>query len=213
MVHRSFVMQIQPYITANVPNTYFLFFRVHETRLINTSTMAERSQIVGNSAQEDEAHQNRNSISLEARFKVLSSNVERISDQLALLNEALVMEPADHDFDEERPAETSSVFDPAESLSGAVSGKSLDEVDLPYNELFKDSEDCGPKVLDGIPKRINSSCTKKPAKEQFQTIQKKYLRALNCEFLKTPRVNPELWDDLRDRTKTRKFPFRRFKRI
>ena len=73
-----------------------------------------------------------------------------------------------------------------------MSGKSLDEAELPYNELFKDSEDCGPKVLDGIAKRINSSCNKKPAKEQFQTIQKKYLRPENCDFLKTPRVNPEL---------------------
>lgn len=57
-----------------------------------------------------------------------------------------------------------SVFDPAES----------DDVgDLPYEDLFKDAEDCGPKFNEI--KWINSASTKKPAKKQFSFIQKKYL--------------------------------------
>ena len=96
--------------------------------------------------------------------------MERISDKLAMLNKAVATESIDLDFEGVSQAGTSSVFDPAEGLSGTVNGKSLDEAELPYNELFKESEDCGPRVFDGIAKRINSSCTKKPAKEQFQSI-------------------------------------------
>ena len=85
-------------------------------------------------------------------------------------------------------------FNPTESLTNGSNGRSLEEAELPYNDLFKDSEDSGPKVLAGVAERINSSCTKKPGKEQFQrqSVQRKYLRPKNCEFLKTPRVNLEL---------------------
>ena len=65
---------------------------------------------------------------------------------------------------------------------------------------------------EGVAKPVNSACTKKPAKEQFASIQKKYLRPENCEFLKTPRVNPELWDDLQDKTKHRKCSFQAFQK-
>ncbi|XP_028415797.1 uncharacterized protein LOC114539372 [Dendronephthya gigantea] len=121
-------------------------------------------------------------------------------------------EPIGLDLEEESQADTYSVFDPNESLTSGSSGKSLEEAELPYDDLFKDSEDCGPKVLDGVAKRINSSCTKKPAKEQFQSIQRKYLRPENCEFLKAPRVNRELWDDLHDKTKSPEVFFQAFQR-
>ena len=62
-------------------------------------------------------------------------------------------------------------------------------------------EERGPKVNEGVAKRVNSACTKRPAKEQFSSIQKKYFRPENCDFLKASRVNPELWDDLQDKTK------------
>ena len=65
---------------------------------------------------------------------------------------------------------------------------------------------------EGVAKRVNSACTKKPAKEQFASIQKKYLRPENCDFLKTPRVNPELWDDLQDKTKHRECSFQAFQK-
>ena len=83
---------------------------------------------------------------------------------------------------------------------------------MPNADLYKDSEDCGPPVVDGVAKRINRSCTKRPAKEQFLTIQKKYLRPQNCEILKAPRVNPELWDDLLDKTKAREASFQNYQK-
>ena len=83
-------------------------------------------------------------------------------------------------------------FDPTESLTYGSNGKSLEEAELPYQDLFKDPEDCGPKALDGVAERINSSCTKKPGKEQFLSVQRKYLLPKNCEFLNAPRVNLEL---------------------
>ena len=82
-----------------------------------------------------------------------------------------------------------SEFDPAETI--ADGDEDDDSAELPYEGLFDDAEDCGPKVLEGVAKRINSACTKEPAKEQ-----KKYFCPENCEFLKAPGVNPELWDRL-----------------
>ena len=87
----------------------------------------------------------------------------------------------------------------------------LESSELPYEDLFKDTEDCGAKVNEGVAKRVNSACTKRPAKKQF-SFQKKYLRPENCDFLKAPRVNPELWDDLQDRTKSRECSFQSFQK-
>ena len=47
--------------------------------------------------------------------------------------------------------------------------------ELPYEDLFKDTEDCGPKVNKSVKKRVNSACTIRPEKEQFSPIRKKYL--------------------------------------
>ena len=41
-------------------------------------------------------------------------------------------------------------------------------------------------------------------------MQKRYLSPKNCEFLKTPRVNPELWDVLLDKTKSHECYFQSF---
>ena len=38
------------------------------------------------------------------------------------------------------------------------------------------------KVHEGIAKRINNVCTKKPANEKYSAIQKKYFLPENCEF-------------------------------
>ena len=99
------------------------------------------------------------------------------------------------------------MFDPAESV---ISLKD-ETADLPYEDLFKDGEGCGPKVHEGVAKRIdNAFSKKKPTKEQFLNIQAKYLRPENCEYLKVPRVNPELWDDLLDKVKSRDVGFQAF---
>ena len=64
---------------------------------------------------EEESNQN-GELSLETRFEVLTRNVERISAQLAMLNEAVVTESIDIDFDEELRAGTSSVLSPPQRL-------------------------------------------------------------------------------------------------
>ena len=101
------------------------------------------------------------------------------------------------------------MFDPAGSVISLVD----ETADLPYEDLFKDCEGCIPKVQDGGAKRIDNACTKKPAKEQFSNIQAKYLRPGNCEYLKVPRVDPELWDDLLDKVKGSDVGFQAFQRV
>ena len=172
--------------------------------------MTERTPQVINP--EDEPPPDRSGLTMEARLDLLTSNMERMSHQIAELRQVTDIGPIDIDIEEVNQDETSSVFDPTESLAQASNGKSLAEAELPYDDLYNDSDDCGPKVMEGVAKRINSSCTKKPGKEQFTSIQKKYLRPENCEFLKAPRVNPELWDDLQDKTKGREGSFQAFQK-
>ena len=103
-----------------------------------------------------------------------------------------------------------SEYDPTERiLSQEIN---LESSELRYEDLFKDTEDCGAKVNEGVARRVNSACTTRPAKEQFSLIQKKYLRPENCDFLKAPRVNLELWDDLQDKTKSRECSFQSFQK-
>ena len=40
----------------------------------------------------------------------------------------------------------------------------LESSELPYEDLFKATEDCGAKVNEGVAKCVNSACTKRPAK-------------------------------------------------
>ena len=56
-----------------------------------------------------------------------------------------------------------SEFDPTERIFSEETNLESDE--LLYEDLFKDTEDCGPKVNKGVAKRVNSACTKRPAKE------------------------------------------------
>ena len=141
----------------------------------------------------------------ESKLDTLTNSMLKMSDSLARLarpHEALL------DSEEEdalREEGGQSEFDPTERiLSQEIN---LESSELPYEDLFKDTEDCGAKVNEGVAKRVNSACTNRPAKEQFSLIQKKYLRPENCDFLKAPRVNPELWDDLQDKTKSRECSF------
>lgn len=59
------------------------------------------------------------------------------------------------------------------------------------NETFSGMQKTAVRNLT-MAKRVSGACTKGPAKEQFSPIHKKYLRPKHCEFLKAPRVNPEL---------------------
>ena len=146
----------------------------------------------------------------ESKLDTLTNSMLKMSDSLARLTRPhgalLNSEEEDALLEEGGQSE----FDPTERILSEETN--LESGDLPYEDLFKDTEDCGPKVNEGVAKRVNSACTKRPAKEQFSSIQKKYLRPENCDFLKAPRVNPELWDDLQDKTKSRECSFQAFQK-
>ena len=150
-------MPIEPCINDNVP---FIFFSRAQTKLIDfniTLMMTERqSQGVVDTEQEDLPV--RSEPSQDVIFEVLFSNMERMSSKIAMLHEATNAESIDFDLDDENQAGTNSVFDPTESLTNGSNSKSLEKAELPYDDLFEDSKDCGPKDLDGVAKRVNSSC-------------------------------------------------------
>ena len=147
---------------------------------------------------------------LESKLETLTSSMLKMSDSLARLARphGALLDSEEEDTLREEGGQ--SEFDPTEPILSEETN--LESGELPYEDLFKDTEDCGPKVNEGVAKRINSACTKRPAKEQFSSIQKKYLRPENCDFLKAPRVNPELWDDLQDKTKSRECSFQSFQK-
>ena len=145
-----------------------------------------------------------------SKLDTLTNSMLKMSDSLARLarpHEAL------SDSEEEdvlREDGRQGEFDPTvRILSQKIN---LESSELPYEDLFQDMEDYGAKVNEGVANRVNSACTKRPAKEQFSLIQKKYLRPENCDFLKAPRVNPELWGDLQDKTKSRECSFQSFRK-
>ena len=146
----------------------------------------------------------------ESKLNTLTNSMLKMSDSLARLarpQEALL------DYEEEyalREEGGQSEFDPTKRI--LLREIILESSELPYEYLFKDTEECGPKVNEDVAKRVNSACTKRHAKEQFSLIQKKYLRPENCYFLKAPRVNPELWDDLQDKNKSRECSFQSFQK-
>ena len=127
---------------------------------------------------------------LESKLDTLTSSMLKMSDSLAHFSRPHGALLDSEEEDTLREEGGLSEFDPTERILSEETN--LESGELPYGDLFKDTEDCGPKVNEGVAKRINSACTKRPAKEQFSSIQKKYLPPENCDFLKAPRVNPEL---------------------
>ena len=113
----------------------------------------------------------------ECKLDTLTSSMLKVSDTLSLLTSAQPHMALNVSPEEEDVLLAESEFDPTEGILLEDSGLKLG--DLPYKDLFKDTEDCGQKVNKGVAKRVNSACTKKPAKEQFALIQKKYLRPEN----------------------------------
>ena len=133
-----------------------------------------------------------------SRLEALTQSVERLVQSMA----------ADADFDELSLLEEGEVFDPSLSVSGehpSTSNTSETEVkvQLPDEDLLNSPETCGADISTGLATRIDTACTKKPAKEKLVKIQERYLRPLNCSHMLAPKVNPELWDDLSDTAKGR----------
>ena len=54
-------------------------------------------------------------------------------------------------------------------------------------------EKTGPKISPGLAKAVNAAVTVHSSKKSIQDIESKYFRPDNCEFLGTPKVNPEVW--------------------
>ena len=145
----------------------------------------------------------------ESNLDTLTNSLLQLLDTLAQLSRPLSSEEENALLGEGGQSE----FDPTKRILSEEVQTHFALGELPNEDLFKDTEDCAPKVNEGVAKRVNSACVKRPAKKQFSSIQKKYLRTENCEFLKPSRVNPELRDDLQDKTKSRESSFQSFQRI
>ena len=96
--------------------------------------------------------------SLEAKLDALSSSFEALAPKFDARSSARATVSLNSDLEEDfLPAENDDVYDLAESV---ISHKD-ETADLPYEDLFKDCKDCGPKVHNGVGKRFNNACTKK----------------------------------------------------
>ena len=99
----------------------------------------------------------------ESKLDTLTNSMLKMSDTLARLTRPLNSEEENALLEEGEQSE----FDPTERIVSEEAQTDLALGELPYEDLFKDTEDCGPKVNEGVAKRVNSACTKRPAKEQF----------------------------------------------
>ena len=99
----------------------------------------------------------------ESKLDTLTNSMLKMSDFLARLDRphGALLNSEEEDVLREEGGQ--SEFDPTERiLSQEIN---LESSEPPYEDLFKDTEDCGPKVNEGVAKRVNSACTKRPAKE------------------------------------------------
>jgi hypothetical protein len=134
-----------------------------------------------------------NSVAVVSGLDALTQSVERLVQTMS----------ADVVFDEDVLLEDGEIFDPSLSISGENnSNENKTEKDaivaLPDDDLFNNLEECSDEISASFATRIDSACTKKPAKEKLLKIQERYLCPKSCSFLLAPKVNPELWDDLSD---------------
>ena len=118
--------------------------------------------------------------SLEAKLDALPSSFEFLAPKFDARSSARPTLSQNSDLEEDfPPAENDDVCDPAESV---ISHKD-ETADHHYENLFKDCEDCGPNVHDGVAKRIDNAYAKKPAKEQSLRLTPSYGTTL-CTKLK-----------------------------
>jgi hypothetical protein len=149
-----------------------------------------------------------NSVAVVSKLDALTQSVERLVQSIS----------ADVVFDEDVLLEDGEIFDPSLSISGENnSNENTTEKDaivaLPDDDLFNSPEECGDEISACLATRIDSACTKKPAKEKLLKIQERYLRPKNCSFLLAPKVNPELWDDLSDNAKGRELELQSLQKL
>ena len=132
----------------------------------------------------------------------------------------MVSDPATPFVDEEISlADDPGEFDPSLSLSGngnlpTSRNEGLASTELLADEdLFNEAEECGTDISGNLAKRVNTACTKKPAKDKFVKTQQRYLRPRNCLLLLVPKVNPELWEDLSDSARGQELGLQNLQRL
>jgi hypothetical protein len=99
---------------------------------------------------------------------------------------------------------------PSLSISERIALTKTQQRTIQSSRCLNSPEECGDKIWAGLTTRIDLACTKKQAKEKFLKSQERYLRPKKCSFLRAPKVNPELWDDLSGNAKRRQLGITRF---
>ena len=150
----------------------------------------------------------------------IASKLDALTESVNRLVGVMVPDPATSFVDEESLLDDDpGEFDPSLSLSGDGNlqtsrneGLASTEL-LPDEDLFNEAEECGTDISANLAKRVNTTCTMKPAKDKFVKIQQRYLRPRNCSLLLVPKVNPELWDDLSDSARGRELGLQNLQRL
>ena len=94
----------------------------------------------------------------ESKLTSLADSVAKMPDSLSRVTQTATSVFSAEDDMALLEEDRLSKFDPSEGI--LVEDQSLEAGELPYEDLFKDSEDCGPKVYERVAKRVNSTCTK-----------------------------------------------------
>ena len=81
------------------------------------------------------------------------------------------------------------------STTPVVSGGTEFDEDWDIPQLQVD-EKTAPKISTGLANAVNAVMTVRSSKDSIKSIQEKYLRPENCQFLKTPKVNIEIWREV-----------------
>lgn len=109
--------------------------------------------------------------------------------------------PDDFDFDfsylNDQVSPSIEGVDPQESFKGILNDESI-QITIDNNDWdipqLNANEKTGPKVNEALGKAVNAAISIKSSKESMVDLEKKYDRPENCNLLKVPRVNKEIWD-------------------
>ena len=82
-----------------------------------------------------------------------------------------------------------------------ISSKTLESSEF-LPSVFEETKMFGPEDAEAIAQQVNNAASKKPLETKFKELQDKYKLPKNCNLLWVPKVNLELWHDLRRGTKS-----------
>ena len=95
---------------------------------------------------------------LESKLDTLTNSMLKMSDSLARLSRPHGVLLDSEEEDTLREEGGLSEFDPTQRILSEETN--FESGELPYGDLFKDTEDCGPKVNEGVAKRISRGLPK-----------------------------------------------------